>query len=150
MRGTTDGPRQGEIWTVRFDPTVGSEIQQDSPRTGGECGLRRPTTISAIVVPLTTLGGRRVHNALLIPIRAGRTNGLTQDSYADVFQIKSVSTARFLQRLGYVQVPELSEVMDGVALCLGWYDGRPWNEVRRLARPRWHPFGPVAPGRARG
>ena len=119
-----DAPRQGEIWTVRFDPTVGSEIHKTRPAlvVSADFVGRLPLRI---VVPLTTLGGRRVHNALLIPIRAGRANGLVQDSYADVFQIKSVSTARFQQRLGFVSISELSEVMDGVALCLGWYDGRP-------------------------
>ena len=124
MRGTTDGPRQGEIWTVRFDPTVGSEVQKTRPAlvVSADFVGRLPLRI---VVPLTTLGGRTVHNTLLIPIRAGRTNGLAQDSYADVFQIKSVSIVRFQQRLGFVSIAELSEVMDGVALCLGWYDGRP-------------------------
>lgn len=121
-KGRTDDPRQGEIWTVRFDPTVGSELQKTRPAlvVNADFVGRLPLRI---VVPMTSLGGRVVHNSLLIPVASSSKNGLAQDSYADVFQIKSVSTMRFLQRLGHIDVPVMQEVMEGIALCLGWYDG---------------------------
>jgi mRNA interferase MazF len=47
------------------------------------------------------------------------TNGLTKDSGADAFQIKSVSENRFVRQLGEVTPAQLDEIAQAVALCVG-------------------------------
>jgi mRNA-degrading endonuclease toxin of MazEF toxin-antitoxin module len=44
---------------------------------------------------------------------------LAKDSGADAFQTKSVSLARFVQRLGDVTPVQLDEVASAIALCIG-------------------------------
>jgi mRNA interferase MazF len=47
------------------------------------------------------------------------TNGLTKDSGADTFQIKSVSEARFVDFLGEITDAQLDQIAEAIALCVG-------------------------------
>jgi mRNA interferase MazF len=47
-------------------------------------------------------------------------NGLTKESGADAFQVKSVSLDRFRDRRGAVAGKILEEVAAAVALCVGY------------------------------
>jgi mRNA interferase MazF len=47
------------------------------------------------------------------------TNGLTKDSGADAFQVKSVSETRFLDRLGELTPSQLDDIANAIAVCVG-------------------------------
>ena len=47
------------------------------------------------------------------------TNGLTKDSGADAFQVKSVSETRFLDRLGDLTPSQLDDIANAIAICVG-------------------------------
>jgi mRNA interferase MazF len=47
------------------------------------------------------------------------TNGLTKDSGADAFQVKSVSETRFLDRLGELTTGQLDDIANAIAICVG-------------------------------
>jgi mRNA interferase MazF len=47
------------------------------------------------------------------------TNGLTKESGADAFQVKSVSETRFLDRLGELTPDELDDIANAIAVCVG-------------------------------
>jgi mRNA interferase MazF len=115
---TTTQPKRGEIWLVRFDPSRGAEIRKIRPAVVlsvdaiGRLPLR-------IVVPITDW--KTVYASLswfaFLPASAG--NGLTKDSGADAFQVKSVSETRFVRRLGAVADDQLEEIASAIALCVG-------------------------------
>jgi mRNA interferase MazF len=111
-------PRRGEVWTVRFDPSVGAEIRKIRPAvvvsvdTVGRLPLR-------IVVPLTDWQSAFAHLPWFVALPASATNGLTKDSGADGFQVKSVSEHRFVDHLGVVTSTQLDEIASAVALCVG-------------------------------
>jgi mRNA interferase MazF len=46
-------------------------------------------------------------------------NGITKESGADAFQVKSVSEDRLVQRLGIVTPEQLEQIVSAVALCIG-------------------------------
>jgi mRNA interferase MazF len=46
-------------------------------------------------------------------------NGLTKESGADAFQVKSVSETRFLDRLGELTSSEMDDIANCIALCVG-------------------------------
>ena len=102
-------PRRGEVWTVRFDPSVGAEIQKIRPavvvnvNAVGRLPLR-------IVVPLTDWQLGFTQLPWFVPVPASPTNGLAKDSGADAFQVKSVSENRFLKRLGEITTTEMIEL----------------------------------------
>lgn len=111
-------PRRGEIWLVDFDPAIGAEIQKVRPAlvlsmdTIGRLPLR-------IVVPITDWKNQYSNVPWFVELPAGATTGLTKDSGADAFQVKSVSENRFVRRLGNVTSIQLDEVAAAIALCVG-------------------------------
>jgi len=111
-------PSRSENWLIRFDPAVGDEIRKTRPAVVvntddvGGLALR-------LVVPLTDW---KPHYAgfswfTFVPANAG--NGLSKDSAADAFQIKSISLSRFVRRLGIVTDLEIESIADSVAICVG-------------------------------
>lgn len=112
-------PARGEIWSVRFDPKVGHEIGKVRPalviglNSIGRLPLR-------IVVPITDWKQSYATSAWFVYLAPNQTNGLSKDSGADAFQVKSVAVARFTKRRGTVSTQILDEVAAAVALCVGY------------------------------
>ena len=111
-------PKRGEIWLVDFDPAVGAEIRKARPAVAisvkgiGRLPLR-------IVVPITDWNPAFANYPWFVKISASASNGLSKDSGADAFQVKSVSEDRFVKRLGDVSSDQLDEIAEAVALCVG-------------------------------
>ena len=111
-------PNRGEIWIVRFDPAVGAEIRKLRPAvvlsvaSVGRLPLR-------IVVPVTEWNSAYARFAWMVHLPATPTNGLSKDSGADAFQVKSISETRFSARLGNVSDWQLDQIAEAVALCIG-------------------------------
>jgi mRNA interferase MazF len=115
---TAPRPQRGEIWTVRFDPSVGAEMRKLRPAVVvnldsiGRLPLR-------IVVPLTDWQPTFAALPWFVPISASAVTGLSKDSGADAFQVKSVSENRFVQRIGNIANDQLDEIAAAIALCVG-------------------------------
>ena len=111
-------PQRGEIWTVRFDPSVGAEIRKIRPAvvisldTIGRLPLR-------IVVPLTDWQDPFARLPWFVHLPMSPTNGLTKDSGADAFQVKSVSETRFVRYVGLVTSTQLDHIASAIAMCVG-------------------------------
>lgn len=58
----------------------------------------------------------------MIQVPASVENGLSRDSGANVLQIRSVSTERFIDRLGQVEAEILEEVLGALIVCID-YEG---------------------------
>lgn len=114
---TSTNPKRGEIWQVNFDPTVGHEIQKARPAVVisvdalASPGLR-------IVVPLTGYQQKHDNFPWCVPLRKNNRNGLSKDSTADAFQVKSVSIKRFIRKQGAVSSAALTDVVAALALCV--------------------------------
>ncbi len=110
--------RKGEIWLISFDPTVGAEIQKTRPGiivsedAVGVLPLR-------VIVPLTEWKDRYAAAPWMIRIDPDGENGLKKSSSADTFQIRSVSTARFVECTGRVSPAILAEVLEGIKVVTG-------------------------------
>lgn len=119
-------PRRGEIWDVRFEPSVGAEQKKTrpavvvSPPSIGRLPLR-------IVVPITEwkVHYERAPWFVPIPPLLLREAALTKESGADAFQVKSVSLERFVRQLGRLGPELIQEISDAVALCVGFSIRRP-------------------------
>ena len=91
--------RQGEIWLVNFDPSVGSEIKKARPAVVinndllGRFGLR-------IIVPVTGWKNYYEEYPWIIKLEPNATNGLSKISGIECFQVKSFSQDRFIKRVG--------------------------------------------------
>lgn len=111
-------PSRGEVWLVDFDPAVGAEIQKRRPvlvvslDSIGRLPLR-------MVVPITDWKTYYAGMPWMVQIPADAANGLSKDSSADSFQVKSVSLTRFRRRLGIVKTARLDAVAGAIAMCVG-------------------------------
>jgi mRNA interferase MazF len=98
---------RGEIWEGQFRPAIGAEIQKTRPAV--IMNVPEPGRLPlSIVVPLTEWKPEFAHFSWFVPIPPTATNGLTKQSGADAFQVKSVSEGRLVRRWGHI-TPEQTE-----------------------------------------
>jgi mRNA interferase MazF len=108
---------RGEVWLINLDPTVGAEIKKTRPviivssDAIGVLPLR-------VVVPLTDWKDHYQQAAWMIKISPNESNGLTKDSAADAFQIRSVSTTRFVRKMGDISQDDLKKIVNAVGLVV--------------------------------
>jgi mRNA interferase MazF len=85
--------KRGEIWQVRFDPSIGAEIRKQRPAVvmnpdeTGRLPLR-------IVVPITDWQPAFASLSWFVFLRASPDHGWSKDSGADAFRVKSVDACR--------------------------------------------------------
>jgi len=109
--------KQGEIWLINLDPTVGAEIRKTRPaiivndNSLGKLPLK-------VIVPITDWKDRYEIAPWMIKIEPNSKNGLTKDSSADCFQVRSVSQERFVKRLGNVSEVITDEIKVGLSKVL--------------------------------
>ena len=109
--------RRGEVWMVKFDPTVGAEI-----------GKTRPAVIVSddnvgflplkVIVPMTKWQDRYHVAGWMVKLEPNAENGLSQLSAADAFQVNSVSTERFIRQLGTLSDTEMQAITLALALVM--------------------------------
>ncbi|MDE2902073.1 MAG: type II toxin-antitoxin system PemK/MazF family toxin [Chloroflexota bacterium] len=114
-----DSPSRGELWLVRLPRAVGAELQRDRPAI-----VISSPAIDAlhvrIVVPLTTWRDEYEGRINKLRIEPDNWNGLHTRSAADILQVRSVSTQRFLRRIGVLEADEVEEIVAGVAIAVDY------------------------------
>ena len=73
-----------------------------------------------IVVPLTTWRDQFEGRINKLRVEADDWTGLHSASAADVLQVRSVSTERFLRRIGVLETDEVEEIAAGVAIAVDY------------------------------
>jgi mRNA interferase MazF len=100
-------PRRGEVWWVRLDPTLGSEIAKTRPCVILSGNIFNRLRRTVVVVPLST--SPQPSAPLLIPVRCdGRQVVAVTD------QIRAISKQRLDRRLGELSPEDLEAVEQGV------------------------------------
>ena len=101
--------KQGEIWLINLDPTIGAEIKKTRPaiivnhNALGKLPLK-------IIVPVTDWKDRYYAAPWMVKIVPGKENGLSKTSSIDCFQIRSVAEDRFLKKIGTIDNTLLNEI----------------------------------------
>jgi mRNA interferase MazF len=91
--------KQGEIWLIKLDPTVGAEIKKTRPviivndNALGKLPLK-------VIVPITDWKDRYEIASWMTKLEPDKENGLTKISAVDSFQIRSVTQERFVKQIG--------------------------------------------------
>ena len=99
--------KYGEVWLVNFEPQVGQEIKKTHPAiivnhdSVGKLPLK-------IVVPLTD--ALKTKQEWMVELKPSQRNGLEKESFADCFQIKSLSEQRLIKKIGILNEDEISEI----------------------------------------
>ena len=108
---------RGEVWQINLDPTIGAEIKKTRPAvivssdTIGILPLR-------VVIPITDWKNHYQQAAWMVKISPNGVNGLVKDSAADTFQIRSVSTTRFIRKMGELSQEAMDEIVHAIGLVI--------------------------------
>jgi mRNA interferase MazF len=109
--------RRGEVWEVNLDPTIGAEMKKVRP-----CVIVNRDALARlpfkIIVPLTEWKEGFARAPWLVFVEANAQNGLSSDSSADTYQVRSVSEARFVARLGEISDQVMEEINKGLIISL--------------------------------
>jgi mRNA interferase MazF len=109
--------KQNEVWLINLDPTVGAEIKKTRPAvivnddSLGKLPLK-------IIVPITDWKEHYKIAPWMVKIKPSSKNGLTKESSADCFQVRSLSEDRFVNRLGELSVSIMDEIRIGLSKVL--------------------------------
>ncbi len=93
--------KQGEIWYVNLEPTIGDEIGKTrtclvvNDNRIGKLNLR-------MIVPITGWNPKFKNAPWMIKIIPNKINNLNKESSIDTFQIKSISNKRFINKIGEI------------------------------------------------
>ncbi len=99
-------PRRGEVWWVRLDPTLGSEIAKTRPCVVLSGNIFNKLRRTVVVIPLSSSPASGA--PLLVPVRCdGRDVVVVTD------QIRAVAKQRLDQRLGELSSEDLKAVEQG-------------------------------------
>jgi len=109
--------KQGEIWLINLDPTVGSEIKKTRPAivvnddSLGKLPLK-------VIVPVTEWKDHFEIAPWMVRIEADSNTKLTKISCADCFQVRCVSEQRFVKKIGEVSESVKYEIKSGLSKVL--------------------------------
>ena len=109
---------RGEIWLLNLEPTLGAEINKTRPvvilssNSIGKLPLR-------VVVPITDWKPhyQQAHH-WMIKLTPNSTNCLSKISVADTFQVRSVSTLRFIKKIGELSSNEMNQISYAIGLVI--------------------------------
>ncbi len=112
-------PSRGQVWRVRFDPSVGEEMQKTRPAVVmTEEGIGKLPL--QIVVPITEWDPRYLFYPWMVNLKPTKANGLTKESGADAFQVKSLSNERLIECLGILEGSQVEDIAAAIAICVGY------------------------------
>lgn len=98
---------------VDLDPTKGAEIQKKRPAiiVNDDSLGRLPLKI---IVPITDWKDNYQVAPWMVKIEPNKTNGLSKDSCADCFQVRSLSQERLSKKLGNINATTLQDIKEAL------------------------------------
>jgi len=100
--------RQGEIWMANLDPAKDSEQMGTRPAVIISGNAMNDHSGLVIICPLSSKIKHFIGDILLEPTQS---NGLSVQSEVLVFQIRTVSKTRLINKLGYISDEELFNLL---------------------------------------
>ena len=106
--------KRGEVWRVNFDPTIGAEIQKIRPAIVISSNAASSIRLR-LAVPVTSWQPKFEGRFGYLRLNYDGRNGLANDSAVNMFQVRCMSTDRFLTKLGGVPANVMEEIVTFIA-----------------------------------
>ena len=110
-------PKRGEVWTVNFDPTIGTEIRKTRPAVVISSDAVGKLPIK-LIAPITDWKEYFNQNLWHIQLEPNAENGLSKLSAVDALQLRGVDVQRFLQKLGQLSDETMVEITIAIAAVI--------------------------------
>lgn len=108
---------RGEIWLVKLDPTMGTEISKTRPAI-----IVNDNAIGIlplkVIVPVTDWKEPFATRPWMVCLEPNPANGLSKLSGADTFQVRSVSETRLVKQLGKLDEITMVAIAEALATVL--------------------------------
>jgi mRNA interferase MazF len=109
--------KQGEIWLVCLDPVIGAEINKTRPAIVINDDALGILPLK-VIIPVTEWKPRYLTAPWFVRIEPSEKAGLTKESAADCFQIRSVSNSRLIKKLGSLDKLEVEKIQIALSKVL--------------------------------
>jgi mRNA interferase MazF len=109
--------KRGEIRWVKLDPTIGSEIQKNR-----SCLIIQNDTMNQygqLTVAIPFRPGRK-QAPYVVNVVASSNNGLDQDRFLDVAQIRSIDSQRVLGLVGVLEEIYWQPIQEALLIVCGF------------------------------
>jgi mRNA interferase MazF len=110
-------PKRGEVWWVKPGQTKGAELQKKRPYVVISADAMGNVPVK-IAVPLKTWQDRFRSWTWVVRIEPTSENGLQRVEAADVMQVKSFDTSKFLGRVGHLSAAELDDITAALVIVV--------------------------------
>lgn len=110
--------KRGDIWKINLDPIIGAEIRKTRPGiimsvdAIGILPLR-------VIIPITEWKDRYKIALWMVRLDPDEQNHLQKVSAVDTFQVRSISTNRFVELIGEISDEKLKEIETALVEVLG-------------------------------
>jgi mRNA interferase MazF len=111
--------RQGELWLVNLNPTIGAEMQKVRPALVVNVNALGKLPLK-IIVPVTDWKERYAIALWMHKIVPNKRNGLDKESAIDCFQIRCVAQERLIKKIGNISFDEMEEIKNKIAMVIGY------------------------------
>ena len=108
-------PKRGEIWLVRLDPAVGSEIKKTRPALIISNDINNQHASLATVLPISDKGAKVY--PFEVAISEG-ISGLSKPSKIKCQQIRTIDKERLVKKLGTVEKELMLDIEEALKLHL--------------------------------
>ena len=110
--------KQGEIWQIKLDPTIGAEMKKTRPALIISVDALGKLPLK-IITPITDWKDQYSNYPWMIKITPTDQNNLSKVSAADCFQVRSVSVQRFAAKVGNVETEIIANVQEAITKVIG-------------------------------
>lgn len=111
-----DYPKRGDVWLVRLDPTLGSEIKKTRPAFILSNNINNQYSPLVTVLPISDRGDKVYPFEVALPQSQA---GLSKASKIRCQQIRTLDKLRLVKHLGVVTRSLLPAIEEAVQLHLG-------------------------------
>lgn len=94
--------QRGDIWLIKLDPTIGSEINKTRP-----CVILSRNDYNAVAETVTVIP---VSSGRFIPALHVLLSGLKEKSHVNIPQIRIASKKRLIKKIAKIQPEELKAI----------------------------------------
>ena len=112
--------QRGQIRWVRLDPTVGAEVQKTRSCLIVQNDTMNQYGLLTVVIPFRP-GSKQA--PYIVDVMASDSNGLDQDRFLDVAQIRSVDGQRILGLQGVLEESYWTQIQGALNFILGFSNG---------------------------
>jgi mRNA interferase MazF len=110
--------KKGDIWRINLDPTIGAEIKKTRP-----CIILNNDMVGKlalkVIAPLTDFKEHYKLVPWMVVIEPSSENGLTKTSVIDLFQVRSLSQKRLIEKIGKVDESILQDCRVALDVVFG-------------------------------